>query len=128
MEFSTLYTLGSPSLLGLILLVNFFYWRFKAQSIEFRSCILGWVWFLSSAAVGEALAHLFYPSNYAGLGNSAAQIFGFLIALVLSPVLSFAAWAITRKLVKTKQKKAKQEDRQRLKEMRKAAESRLKEI
>ena len=106
MNWTLIYTLGFPSALGLILLTNFFYWRYKSSDKSMRACIDGWIWFMITSAIGEGLDHLFYPSAYAGLSESAAQIFGFLVALVASPFVSFAGWAVTRKAIRLKEKAA----------------------
>ncbi|MEO0335854.1 MAG: hypothetical protein AAF202_05650 [Pseudomonadota bacterium] len=109
MNWTLAYTLAVPSILGLTLLCNFFYWRYKASDKSMRACLDGWIWFMITSAIGEGLAHLFYPSAYDGLGDSAAQIFGFLVALVASPFLSFGGWAITRKAIRLKEKRSKKE-------------------
>jgi hypothetical protein len=104
MNWTLLYTLGVPTAFGLVLLTNFFYWRYKASDKSMRSCLDGWIWFMTTSLIGEGLAHLFYPIAYEGLGDSAAQIFGFLVALVFSPFVSFGGWAITRKAIRIKEK------------------------
>ena len=104
MNWILFYTLGAPSFVGSLLLINYYFWRYRALDHSFQSCLEGWIWFMMTSAAGEGLAHLFYPSAYEDLNSNSAQIFGFLLALILSPFLSFAGWAVTRKAVQIKLK------------------------